>query len=92
MYSELINLFFKLFRCRRKLIASHFDETWESTDCNAMCDNCSNPKTLVSTCINKYCLDLYKLLNAALENDTKFTGMLLKKKKNIYKYAKLKIF
>ncbi|XP_050312209.1 ATP-dependent DNA helicase Q1-like isoform X2 [Anthonomus grandis grandis] len=28
------------FECRRKLIAKHFDDEWQSTDCNSMCDNC----------------------------------------------------
>lgn len=65
-------------RCRRKLIASHFDESWDSTDCNKMCDNCSNSTTVKRICINKYCMDLYKILDAALENDTKVTGMLFK--------------
>ncbi|VVC43784.1 Hypothetical protein CINCED_3A023095 [Cinara cedri] len=64
-------------RCRRTLIASHFDESWESTDCNAMCDNCSNSKIIKSICINKYCMDIYKILNAALDNDTKFTAQML---------------
>lgn len=64
-------------RCRRKLISSHFDESWESTDCNAMCDNCFNSKIVKSVCINTYCMDIYKILKSALENDTKFTGMLL---------------
>lgn len=75
MYFLLLKLLLN-YRCRRKLIASHFDETWESTDCNEMCDNCSNPKNAKSICINKYCMDIYKILNAASNNDTKFTGKL----------------
>lgn len=71
----MYNLLLSNHRCRRKLIASHFDESWESTDCNAMCDNCSNPSTVKPICINKYCMDIYEILNAALENDTKFTGI-----------------
>lgn len=39
-----------------------------------MCDNCSNPKIVKSVCINKYCMDIYKILEAASEHDTKFTG------------------
>ncbi|POI29114.1 hypothetical protein CIB84_007136 [Bambusicola thoracicus] len=27
-------------KCRRVLIARHFDEVWESANCNRMCDNC----------------------------------------------------
>ena len=26
--------------CRRKLIASHFDEEWAKKQCGGMCDNC----------------------------------------------------
>ncbi|XP_025202849.1 ATP-dependent DNA helicase Q1-like [Melanaphis sacchari] len=63
--------------CRRKLISAHFDESWESNDCNAMCDNCCNSKTVKSICINKYCMDIYSILNAAIENDVKFTSQML---------------
>lgn len=34
--------------CRRKLIAQHFDEVWESADCKQMCDVCARPKTLMN--------------------------------------------
>lgn len=27
-------------RCRRAIIAEHFGERWESSDCNNMCDHC----------------------------------------------------
>ncbi|KAK2537678.1 Recql [Columba guinea] len=27
-------------KCRRVLIARHFDEVWDSANCNRMCDNC----------------------------------------------------
>jgi ATP-dependent DNA helicase Q1 len=33
--------------CRRKLIAKHFDEVWQSHDCNQMCDICTRPTTLI---------------------------------------------
>ncbi|KAF8786156.1 ATP-dependent DNA helicase Q1-like [Argiope bruennichi] len=29
-----------LSRCRRSLIAQHFDERWNTQDCNKMCDHC----------------------------------------------------
>lgn len=63
--------------CRRKLISAHFDETWESNDCCSMCDNCRYPKIVKSICINKYCMDVYSILNAGIENDTKFTSQML---------------
>jgi len=34
--------------CRRKLIAKHFDEVWQTNDCNQMCDICTRPSTLVT--------------------------------------------
>ena len=29
-------------RCRRQIISEHFDEKWENTDCNSMCDSCKS--------------------------------------------------
>ena len=34
--------------CRRKLIAKYFDEVWQSSDCNQMCDICTRPSTFIS--------------------------------------------
>ncbi|CAF0835104.1 unnamed protein product [Rotaria sordida] len=34
--------------CRRKLIAKHFDEVWQSNDCNQMCDVCTRPSTYIT--------------------------------------------
>lgn len=31
-------------RCRRSLMAVHFDEVWDDNDCNQMCDMCRNKK------------------------------------------------
>ncbi|CAF3624135.1 unnamed protein product [Adineta steineri] len=32
-------------QCRRKLIAKHFDEVWQTNDCNLMCDICVQSTT-----------------------------------------------
>jgi hypothetical protein len=34
--------------CRRKLIAKHFDEVWQSSDCHRMCDVCTRPPTYIA--------------------------------------------
>jgi ATP-dependent DNA helicase Q1 len=34
--------------CRRKLIAKHFDEVWQTNDCNKMCDICTRPSTYIT--------------------------------------------
>lgn len=33
-------------RCRRALMAIHFDEVWDDEDCNQMCDTCRNKNGL----------------------------------------------
>jgi ATP-dependent DNA helicase Q1 len=35
-------------QCRRNLIAKHFDEVWQSNDCNQMCDICTRPSTYIT--------------------------------------------
>ncbi|XP_065209170.1 ATP-dependent DNA helicase Q1-like [Planococcus citri] len=63
--------------CRRKMIASHFDETWESTDCNKMCDHCENTFSAKKVDVSKHCLSLLKILLQAFQNDTKLTAQML---------------
>lgn len=63
-----------LYSCRRKMIASHFDETWESTNCKEMCDHCVNSYTAKKVDISKHCLSLLKILLQAHQNDIKLTG------------------
>lgn len=33
-------LVFAVLRCRRSLMAVHFDEVWDDAGCNRMCDTC----------------------------------------------------
>ncbi|XP_075231518.1 ATP-dependent DNA helicase Q1-like [Lycorma delicatula] len=63
--------------CRRAIIASHFDETWESTDCNKMCDHCKDSREPKKVDITKHCQSVYKLMAQASSNDTKLTAQKL---------------
>lgn len=63
--------------CRRKLIASHFDETWKSTDCKQMCDHCRKPYQIQVKEITQHCLSLYKILEEARNKDIKLTAQML---------------
>jgi hypothetical protein len=63
-------------RCRRAIIASHFDEAWDNQDCNAMCDHCCKPKERKEMVITSFCRVLYKLISNAAAVDTKLTGKL----------------
>lgn len=60
--------------CRRKTIASHFDESWESTDCSEMCDHCRNPHVTEERNVTEQCRVVYKILDHAHDNDIKLTG------------------
>lgn len=63
-------------RCRRAIIASHFDEAWDSQDCNAMCDHCCKPKDRKEMVVTSFCQALYRLISNAAAVDTKLTGKL----------------
>ncbi|KAK3927929.1 ATP-dependent DNA helicase Q1 [Frankliniella fusca] len=63
--------------CRRSLIASHFDEVWESAECKGMCDHCKSPFQVNQINLQKHCLFLYQILDHASEKDTKLTSQKL---------------
>ncbi|XP_078276096.1 ATP-dependent DNA helicase Q1 [Rhinoraja longicauda] len=64
-------------RCRRVQIAQHFDEVWDSTKCNKMCDNCNCDADLKKIDITGYCSDLIKILKHAEQLDEKLTPLKL---------------
>ncbi|XP_053575104.1 ATP-dependent DNA helicase Q1 [Bombina bombina] len=66
-----------LSRCRRVLIAQHFDEVWDSARCNLMCDNCYSEKLHEKVDITKYSRDLVKILEQAHQLDEKLTPLKL---------------
>ncbi|MEE6477392.1 hypothetical protein FKM82_011497 [Ascaphus truei] len=66
-----------LTRCRRVLIAQHFDEVWDSAQCNKMCDNCCSEKTYETADIASYARDIVKILEQANRIDEKLTPLKL---------------
>nr|CAD7395286.1 unnamed protein product [Timema poppensis] len=64
-------------RCRRMIIASHFDEAWESQDCNRMCDHCRHPRETKEVVITEYCRSLFKIMANAASMDSRLTGQKL---------------
>lgn len=64
-------------KCRRVLIACHFDEVWESANCNRMCDNCCRENSLEKKDITGYCRDLIKILEQADNMSEKLTPLKL---------------
>ncbi|NP_989724.2 ATP-dependent DNA helicase Q1 [Gallus gallus] len=64
-------------KCRRVLIARHFDEVWESANCNRMCDNCCRENSLEKKDITGYYRDLIKILEQADNMSEKLTPLKL---------------
>ncbi|KAG8438535.1 hypothetical protein GDO86_004920 [Hymenochirus boettgeri] len=74
---EMVKYCQDLNKCRRVLIAQHFDEVWDSAKCNKMCDNCSHNKDCEQVDITKYCRDIMKILEQANQMDEKLTPLKL---------------
>lgn len=63
--------------CRRSLIATHFEETWNESDCVQMCDHCRKPEARKEIDIVRYCRQLYQIMTKAVQNDTRLTALKL---------------
>nr|XP_033808154.1 ATP-dependent DNA helicase Q1 [Geotrypetes seraphini]XP_033808155.1 ATP-dependent DNA helicase Q1 [Geotrypetes seraphini]XP_033808156.1 ATP-dependent DNA helicase Q1 [Geotrypetes seraphini]XP_033808157.1 ATP-dependent DNA helicase Q1 [Geotrypetes seraphini]XP_033808158.1 ATP-dependent DNA helicase Q1 [Geotrypetes seraphini] len=74
---EMVSYCLNLNGCRRVLLAHHFDEVWDSTKCNGMCDNCYAEKCYEKMDITSYCKDLVKILEQADQLNEKLTPLKL---------------
>ncbi|XP_018425823.1 PREDICTED: ATP-dependent DNA helicase Q1 [Nanorana parkeri] len=74
---EMVRYCQDLSRCRRVVIAQHFDEVWDSAQCNKMCDNCNAIKTYDKADITDYSRDILKILEHADQMDEKLTPLKL---------------
>ncbi|XP_068210020.1 ATP-dependent DNA helicase Q1-like [Palaemon carinicauda] len=64
-------------RCRRNVIAEHFDERWDASDCNGMCDHCRTPRETKNLDLKGYSEQLLMILTKALSKDQRLTGQKL---------------
>ncbi|KAK7084817.1 hypothetical protein SK128_005772 [Halocaridina rubra] len=64
-------------RCRRNIIAEHFDERWETSDCNRMCDHCKTPREVKHLNLAAYGEQLLLILTKAVSKDQRLTGQKL---------------
>ncbi|XP_032789019.1 ATP-dependent DNA helicase Q1 [Daphnia magna] len=64
-------------RCRREVIASHFDERWESSSCNKMCDHCSQESKSTEMNITEHLITLSQILKRAEEQQVRVTAQKL---------------
>lgn len=63
-----------IFRCRRNLIAEHFDEAWETADCAGMCDHCRTPREVKMLDLTEYGDKLLMILQKSASLDQRLTG------------------
>ncbi|XP_045869366.1 ATP-dependent DNA helicase Q1 isoform X1 [Meles meles] len=80
---EMVSYCQNISKCRRVLIAQHFDEVWNSEACNKMCDNCRKNifAGVIIACERKnvtaHCRDLIKILKQAENLNEKLTPLKL---------------
>lgn len=60
-------------KCRRSLIAQHFEEVWDSANCNKLCDFCKETPTVVYYDVTSACKTIHKIILAANEKEGKLT-------------------
>ncbi|XP_066490364.1 ATP-dependent DNA helicase Q1 [Tiliqua scincoides] len=74
---DMVSYCHNMNRCRRVLIAHHFDEAWDSANCNKMCDNCCRTESFEKIDVTDHCRDLIKILKRVDQMKEKFTPLKL---------------
>ncbi|XP_041637018.1 ATP-dependent DNA helicase Q1 isoform X2 [Cheilinus undulatus] len=64
-------------RCRRSLMAVHFDEVWDDEGCNQMCDTCRHAKDFSTVDITQHARQVMQILEVAVSMDEKLTPLKL---------------
>ncbi|XP_072233643.1 ATP-dependent DNA helicase Q1 isoform X1 [Leuresthes tenuis] len=64
-------------RCRRSLMAIHFDEVWDDEDCNQMCDTCRHAKGYTNVDITQYAKEVVQIVELATSMDERLTPLKL---------------
>ncbi|XP_066526085.1 ATP-dependent DNA helicase Q1 isoform X4 [Hoplias malabaricus] len=62
-------------RCRRAMMAVHFDEVWDDEECNQMCDVCRHGNDYVTMDITKHARDVVTIVELAASLDEKMTPL-----------------
>ncbi|KAM9310633.1 ATP-dependent DNA helicase Q1 isoform 4-T4 [Pholidichthys leucotaenia] len=64
-------------RCRRSLMAVHFDEVWDDEGCNQMCDTCRHAKDYSTVDIIQHGRQVLQIVEVATSMDEKLTPLKL---------------
>ncbi|XP_008399416.1 ATP-dependent DNA helicase Q1 [Poecilia reticulata] len=62
-------------RCRRSLMAVHFDEVWDNERCNQMCDTCRHKKGYTSMDITQHARQVVLIIEQAESMNKKVTPL-----------------
>uniref|UniRef100_A0A3Q1FU49 ATP-dependent DNA helicase n=1 Tax=Acanthochromis polyacanthus TaxID=80966 RepID=A0A3Q1FU49_9TELE len=64
-------------RCRRSLMAVHFDEVWDDEGCRQMCDTCRHSKDYTTMDITQHAREVVQIVELATSMDEKLTPLKL---------------
>ncbi|XP_060745737.1 ATP-dependent DNA helicase Q1 isoform X2 [Tachysurus vachellii] len=62
-------------RCRRAVMAVHFDEVWDDEECNQACDVCRHGNDYITMDITKHAREVVDIVELAASLDEKFTPL-----------------
>ncbi|XP_058273598.1 ATP-dependent DNA helicase Q1 isoform X1 [Hemibagrus wyckioides] len=62
-------------RCRRAMMAVHFDEVWDDEGCNQACDVCRHGSDYITMDITKHAREVVEIVELAASLDEKFTPL-----------------
>lgn len=74
---QMVDYCHNMDRCRRSLMAVHFDEVWDEEDCNQMCDTCRHKQEFTSVDISPHARQVVQILELAASQDEKLTPLKL---------------
>ncbi|XP_061178642.1 ATP-dependent DNA helicase Q1-like [Saccostrea echinata] len=66
-----------LTRCRRSVIAQHFGESWDRSDCKEMCDHCQTQAEIEKRDVKKHCQLIIEILKQASRLEERLTAIKL---------------
>ncbi|XP_010899056.1 ATP-dependent DNA helicase Q1 [Esox lucius] len=62
-------------RCRRSVMAVHFDEVWDDEGCNEMCDVCRHGNDYITVDVTQHAKDVVQIVELASSLDEKLTPL-----------------
>ncbi|XP_077565995.1 ATP-dependent DNA helicase Q1 isoform X2 [Stigmatopora nigra] len=75
--NQMVTYCHNLDRCRRSLLAVHFNEVWDDKECNKMCDTCRQGHDVIATDIAEHGRQVVEILELAASKQEKLTPLKL---------------